>query len=74
MVEDLVEDADFVHVRMDFESWEGLEHLIKGFLKTEERVEEIWGSRVPLVECGFHRVSMAREGLSDRRQAGVNSA
>ena len=44
MVEDSVEDADFVRVLVDFKFREGLEHLMKGFLKTDERVEDVSGS------------------------------
>ena len=61
-------------MRVDLEFWERLEHVVKGFLKTEERVEDMLRSGMPLVECGFHCVSVAQEGLSDRRQGGVNSA
>ena len=53
MVEDLVEDGEIGRIWVDFEFWERLEHVVKGFLKTEERVEDILGSRIPLVECGF---------------------
>ena len=40
MVEESVKNAEFVSVREDFGFWERLEHFVKWFLETKERVEE----------------------------------
>ena len=43
MVEESVENAEFVSVREDFGFWERPEHFVKCFLETKECVEETRG-------------------------------
>ena len=43
--------AELASVLEDFGSWKRLEHFVKGFLKAKERVVDISGSRIPIVEC-----------------------
>ena len=47
---------------------------MKGVLDLEERVEDISESRGLLLDCGFHRIGVAREGLGKRSQSGIDSA
>ena len=73
-VDEVGEGVEFRRIRCDFGRWERLEHVVDGLLDSEERFKDISGVRLSLIECRFHGVGVAREGLGDSCQAGVNSA
>ena len=73
-VEELSESVEFRCVWCDFGCRERLEHVVEGFLETEERVEDFSKVGESFVKCRFHCVCVARESLGDRCQKGVDSA
>ena len=74
LVEESRESVEFRGVWCDFGSRERLERVVKGFLKTEEGVEDFSKVGESFVQCRFHGVCVARESLGDGCQKGVDSA
>ena len=66
LVEKLIQEAELAGIGKDLRRMEIFEHAVKSVLESEERFVDVSRSRIPVLECGFHRVSEARVSLGDR--------